>query len=184
MWLLQGEPRGPPRRAAACALPSPDRSLPSQLSHALPQVGFRLGCCAWGRAGGRMGLPCELPPALHPGRGWGLCGLFHAKSLLDPPPPWLLPGAGGAAPFLSLGEGAAGGTRGWDPASGGDQRPWTRGHQRCPCPGRICSDSLPPQGPSPQGEFISCDSLNLSGDRLFFASWYLAPLLAFFFLLI
>lgn len=34
-----------------------------------------------------MGLPCEPPPALHPGRGWGLRGLFHAKSLLDPPLP-------------------------------------------------------------------------------------------------
>lgn len=72
-----------------------------------------------------MGLPCELPPALHPGRGWGLRGLVHAKSLLDPPAPRprLLPGAVGAAPLLSLGEGAAGGPRGWDPASGGTSTP-------------------------------------------------------------
>lgn len=81
-----------------------------------------------------MGLPCELPPALHPGRGWGLCGLFHAKSLLDPPPS-LAPawGRGCCSIFIPGGRSCWGDP--WlGPCFGGGPAPLDKGPPALPVP--------------------------------------------------
>lgn len=97
-----------------------------------------------------MGLPCQSPPVLHLGPGWGLGGLPHAKGLLPP-----LPSCGVGQWVLCR------------------VYPWGKELPRAPwsgsCPGWPSTpDEGLPASPCPRdGEFISCDSLNLPGDQFF-----------------